>query len=102
MNRICPKCKSPYKTTKCWKCYPKKAGRHYTGRWNALSKRYRTINPLCEDCEKYGRVTPCSEVHHIVPLEEDPDGLMDWHNLVALCKFCHQYRHGKAGDRREE
>ena len=99
MRRICPKCKRQYTTTKCWSCQPKKVGRVHDGRWNTLSRRYRTLHPLCEDCEKYGRVTPCSEVHHIVPVSEDPSRLMDWTNLVALCHFCHQYRHGKGSPR---
>jgi 5-methylcytosine-specific restriction protein A len=96
-NRICAKCKKMHQTKKCWSCNKRSGKRHYNAAWNSLSLRYRKINPLCQDCEKYGRVRACTEVHHIVPLAENPDGLLVWDNLVALCGFCHQYRHGKGG-----
>ncbi|MGI9459990.1 MAG: HNH endonuclease signature motif containing protein [Pirellulales bacterium] len=64
-----------------------------------LSKRYRAINPLCEDCGDRERVTPASEVHHIVPILRDPSKRLDWNNLVALCHGCHVQRHRDLGDR---
>jgi 5-methylcytosine-specific restriction protein A len=73
-----------YKTTK---------QRGYGADWKDLSERYRAQYPLCEDCLKEGKVTPSSEVHHIVPISDDPSLRLTWTNLVALCNNCHNVRH---------
>jgi len=44
---------------------------------------------LCQHCLKKNRVTPATEVHHIVPLEERPDLGLELSNLVSLCHACH-------------
>lgn len=42
-------------------------------------------NPLCEHCEKEGRITPATEVDHI-----DGDNTNNEpSNLQSLCKPCH-------------
>ena len=94
MQRICPHGHT-YSGSKCLECrQPKRESNNdYGWRWDKLSKRYREIHPLCQDCEDHGRVTPCTEVHHIVPILQDKSKKYDWNNLVALCKFCHNYRH---------
>ena len=95
MKKICPNGHT-YTTAKCSECRrPSQAGRErlYDHRWNMLSKRKRTINPLCEDCEAKGRVTPASEVHHIVPILTDKSLMYEWRNLVSLCGHCHDLRH---------
>jgi len=69
----------------------KQAGRGHD--WRTLSERYRANNPLCEDCLGEGRVTPASEVHHIVPISEAPELRLEVGNLVALCQTCHRNRH---------
>ena len=79
---------------------PKKVtNKSYDHKWNMLSKRYRTLYPLCEDCEDRGRVTPSGEVHHIVPILEDPSLRLVWSNLVALCHGCHTQRHRDLNNR---
>lgn len=94
MNRICP-AGHHYKGQKCYECRQPKndSERVYDHKWNVLSKRYRTLHPLCEDCEAKGRITPCIEVHHIVPVLVDKSRMHDWNNLVAVCKACHLERH---------
>ena len=60
------------------------------------SIKSRAFN-LCEVCKAEGVYTYDGiEVHHIVKLKENPDGLLDDSNLICLCT-----RHHKAADRGE-
>ena len=86
----CGRCRKPvqsmtYKTT---------TERGYGGDWQDLSKRYMAHYPLCEDCLKSGKITSSAEVHHIVPISVQPSLRLKWTNLAALCKKCHEERHG--------
>ena len=52
---------------------------------------------LCEVCKAYGVYTYKDlEVHHIVKLKENPNGLLDDLNLVCLCVEHH--KQADAGD----
>ncbi len=42
---------------------------------------------LCQACLAKGRVTPASEVHHVIPKARG--GIDDPRNLVAQCHSCH-------------
>jgi len=54
---------------------------------------YLAKNPLCAECEKAGRLTPATEVHHIVAIA---DGGSDRdENLQPLCKSCHSRKTAK-------
>ena len=94
MNKLCPQGHT-YSGGRCSECRrpPETTDRKYDHRWNMLSKRYRALNPVCEDCDRRGRTTPASEVHHIVPILENPALRLVWTNLVALCHGCHVQRH---------
>jgi 5-methylcytosine-specific restriction endonuclease McrA len=85
----CGTCRKPRKQVE----YKTTTQRGYGGDWQQLSERYRANYPLCEDCLKQGKVTPSSEVHHIVPIAVDPTQRLTWTNLVALCNTCHDGRH---------
>ena len=66
---------------------------HYDYRWRKLRTLYIAKNPLCAECEKAGRLTPATEVHHIVAVA---DGGSDRdENLQALCKSCHSRKTAK-------
>jgi 5-methylcytosine-specific restriction protein A len=54
--------------------------KRYDRRWKRIRDRYISEHPLCEECQKYGRLTPAEEVHHIIPL--------------SLCILMH--RHGSS------
>ena len=72
------------------------AQRGYDGRWQRLRAHKLRANPVCEECERQGRVTPAREVDHIEPFtsRQDPRRL-DWDNLQSLCNPCHQRKtHG--------
>ena len=68
-------------------------------RWRELRQRYLASHPLCEECERAGKTTIATCVHHIRPVESQgtPALMMqaayDWHNLEALCEACHEARH---------
>lgn len=62
--------------------------RGYGGDWEALAKRRLNANPLCQHCLAAGRITPASEVDHIVPLSQG-GARLDFANTQALCHRCH-------------
>jgi 5-methylcytosine-specific restriction protein A len=61
--------------------------KRYGRAWKRIRDRYIAAHPLCEQCERDGRLTPAQEVHHIKPLSEG--GTHDAENLMALCSSCH-------------
>lgn len=63
----------------------------YGRQWKKLRALYISHHPVCEQCQKEGRLTPVDEVHHIVPVNEG--GRNEWDNLMSLCKSCHQKMH---------
>lgn len=58
-----------------------RAGQRIRAQW--LSE-----HPLCEHCERKGRVTAATEVDHIVPLSKG--GEDDDSNRQSLCAECHK------------
>lgn len=65
--------------------------RGYTTRWEKVRAMKLKRNPICERCEKEGRVTPAAMVHHI-------DGDSKHHamdNLMSMCWPCHGKQHSK-------
>ena len=68
--------------------------------WEKTSESYMTsVNGLCEECKRNGRLTPAVEVHHKIKLTpinvNDPEISLNWENLEALCKDCHLNKHRK-------
>ena len=43
----------------------------YNSRWRRVSKTYLKEYPLCVQCRKEGRLTPATEVDHIIPHKGD-------------------------------
>lgn len=65
--------------------------RGYDARWQKLRRYYLAVNPLCAKCERTGRTTPATVVHHI-----DSDQTYNHlDNLMALCRGCHERVHGR-------
>ena len=60
--------------------------------WTKKSEEIREkANYLCEVCRDKGQITYDSlEVHHIVKLSSDNDGLLDNYNLICLCVEHHK------------
>lgn len=61
--------------------------KRYGAKWRKARKQYVNENPLCELCDRNGKMTPAEEVHHIKPLSEG--GSHNEENLLSLCKSCH-------------
>lgn len=61
--------------------------KRYGYRWEKLRAAYLAQHPLCEECQRAGRLTTATEVHHVVPVVQG--GSDDEGNLMALCKKCH-------------
>ncbi len=72
--------------------------KRYGRTWKRIRDRYFAAHPLCEQCEKHGRITPAEEVHHIKPLSQG--GTNDYANLMALCTSCHSEITAREGGRR--
>lgn len=75
----------------------------HTVRWVKLRRDKLSLHPLCERCEREGRVQAATEVHHVIPVErgltaDEKQRLMfDPHNLMALCHDCHVKTHTEMG-----
>jgi len=72
-------------------------------RWLRLRRQRLTLHPVCEMCEKEGRVTAAVEVHHIVPVEtgltfrQKAELMFSPSNVMALCHECHVRVHTEMG-----
>ena len=69
--------------------------------WEKCSESYMaSINGLCEECLKAGKITPAEEVHHKIKLTpanvNNPAIALNWSNLEGLCKECHMNKHRKS------
>ena len=77
-------------------------------KWKQLRQWKLEQNPLCELCEREGKVVSAIDVHHKVPVESarTPDEMerlaFDPNNLQALCIPCHAkvHRDGRSHTRR--
>lgn len=87
----CPAFKRIYKSTKETKLRNR-------NQWKMKSLEIRDkAEGLCEVCRDQGKINYKGlEVHHIVKLKDNPDGLLDDMNLVCLCS-----EHHKQADRGE-
>ena len=71
-------------------------------KWKQLRQWKLEQNPLCELCEREGKVVSAIDVHHKVPVESarTPDEMerlaFDPNNLQALCIPCHVKVHREA------
>ena len=61
--------------------------RRYGAAWRKIRAAYIAAHPLCEECQRAGRLTPAREVHHILPLSQGGGHAVE--NLMALCTPCH-------------
>ena len=69
--------------------------------YRKLRDGYYQCHPICADCAKLGLTTPSADIHHVMS-PYDPNispaesyrRLMDENNLVSLCRYHHNLRHG--------
>ena len=69
--------------------------------YRKLRDWYYQCHSICEDCAKLGLTTPSKDIHHVMS-PYDPNispaesyrRLIDENNLVSLCRYHHNLRHG--------
>ena len=62
----------------------------YGRRWRKIRKQFLTENPLCVMCEEEGKITPATELDHIVRHKGCAELFFDVENLQSLCSLCHR------------
>lgn len=72
--------------------------------WQQCRKAYKkSVGGLCERCLKKGLYTPAVIVHHKVYISpenlQDAHIALDWNNLEALCRQCHEEEHIRGSKR---
>lgn len=60
-----------------------------TARWQRLRKVKLSAKPLCEDCERTGRITPASHVDHVKAISNGGAAFPAVEGLRSLCPSCH-------------
>lgn len=67
-----------------------------------LSKREKILKRdkyLCQECKRYGKITPATTVHHIIPLMWcllfNKVLALAGINLISLCNKCHDKMHDR-------
>ena len=82
-----------YKVAKEYNKYSRSPdhNKSYGRNWRKIRNRYAAAHPLCEQCLKEGRMTPMTEVHHILPIKQG--GTNENSNLMSLCHSCHEKIH---------
>jgi 5-methylcytosine-specific restriction protein A len=66
-----------------------KSSKLYTYQWRKASKQFIKEHPLCVHCQKEERLTPATEVDHIIPHGGNRILFWDRKNWQPLCKSCH-------------
>lgn len=66
--------------------------------WKRCKDNYlKSVGGLCERCRANGLITPARIVHHKTYLTpeniKDSSISLNWDNLEALCKQCHEDEH---------
>lgn len=74
-------------------------------RWQSTRLAYlKSVGGLCERCLKKGLYHPAVIVHHKVYLTAEnintPGISLNWDNLEAVCRKCHEDEHKGTGNRR--
>ena len=69
--------------------------------YRKLRDWYYQCHPICEDCQRIGLLTEAKDIHQLITTyntnispDESYRRLMDENNLVSLCRYHHNLRHG--------
>lgn len=80
----------------------KERGFYHSTAWRRIRQQaLHRDHYLCQECLKKKKVTPATEVHHIVPLESAPSLGLELSNLQSLCWYCHEATKHSDHDRQE-
>ena len=62
-----------------------------SAKWKRLRRWFFIRNPICVDpLSLHDRPVPTQEIHHLIPVEDNPSRALDGSNLAALCSSCHR------------
>jgi 5-methylcytosine-specific restriction endonuclease McrA len=64
-----------------------------TRKWRKARAAQLERSPLCHDCRLEGRLEAAVDVHHIVEVSKGGNR-WDPANMLSLCRYHHQQRHG--------
>lgn len=64
--------------------------------WKAVRASKLAADPICEQCEREGRLTRADVVHHKLELVQHPELGLCMENLESLCHSCHNFHHKRA------
>lgn len=67
----------------------------YGHKWRKARAAYLAANPLCVECYRVGRLTPSTEVDHIIAHKGNNDLFWSRSNWRAICKVCHNAKTGR-------
>jgi 5-methylcytosine-specific restriction enzyme A len=114
LTKLCSKCGRlmEFGSAMCPACQAKAAERHKMYDSNVRDKRsasfyastqWMMLRNLimsragyqCALCKAHGRLTPATEVHHIVPIRVDWSKRLDAGNCIPVCHSCHMEAHKK-------
>ena len=75
-----------------------------TTKWKHKRERIlRRDEYLCQECKRYGKTTPATTVHHIIPLAwcliYNIALALASINLISLCDKCHDKMHDRASNK---
>ena len=62
---------------------------YHTARWRAVRQGLLSSAPLCTLCLQGQRVTPATDIDHVVPHRGELERFWDSGNLQPLCHPCH-------------
>ncbi|HKM39927.1 MAG TPA: HNH endonuclease [bacterium] len=97
-DRFCPKHMKEYNRQYNRQKRPGYSKRLYkTARWQKLRKRVLSVQPLCAECGRQGRIAMATVADHIIPHKGNLELFWDEGNLQALCKSCHDRKTAKEG-----
>ena len=71
------------------------SARGYDAEWRKVRADFLREHPLCADCLARGIVRAATVVHHLCAIAERPELRLESRNLLALCRDCHELRHGR-------
>lgn len=63
-----------------------------TGNWQRLRLAKLASAPLCEPCERSGRITPAKHVDHIVSIASGGPAFPELSGLMSMCPSCHGFK----------
>lgn len=73
-----------------------KGTRYHDTRWKKTREAVlRRDAYQCKECLRYGKITLATTVHHIKPVEKNPELYLNSKNLISCCSSCHNSFHDR-------